>query len=142
MTIKLEKLKDKKMQEQKQNSFESYCCFHPTPRAQLWCNYIFTFIHLGFFHFHEFFRGWKTTNMGIIRPILVDAFKHFKIVYAQLKAPYVCPNICIFSLQFESQQSPKFVGLQTQHRIMYFMGSPPCKWISAFLFNDFLDLEN
>jgi hypothetical protein len=24
---------------------------------------------------------------------------------------------------------------------MYLMGSPPCKWILAFLFNDFLDLE-
>jgi hypothetical protein len=48
--------------------------------------------------------------MGIIRPILVDAFKHLKIVYAQLKAPYVCANIVFFHLNLRANNPQNLLG--------------------------------
>jgi hypothetical protein len=64
-------------------------------------------------------------------PILVDVYKHLKIIHAQVKMLLVCVNTYNAKKKIlpksQTPQSPIFVGLQTQYRKNApRVGFPPC----------------
>ncbi len=57
--------------------------------------------------------------MNIFWPIFVDAYEHLNIFYPQMRVLKACANTCNVEdslSQFATQQSPKFVLSQTQHK--------------------------
>jgi hypothetical protein len=96
---------------------------------------------LGFFHFHELLREPQITNMDIMWSIFVNVYKHFKILYAQLRMPKARTNTCNTknSLYFdlEANNPQNLLGYKTNIWNLCFM-HPSLHHSSGFLVSSFV----
>jgi hypothetical protein len=78
-------------------------------------------------------------NIGIIWLAIVNAYKHIKIFYAQLKALKVYPNTCnienSFHLNLGANNPQNVWSYKPNIQKLYHMCSPPFLWIFCLLFH-------
>jgi hypothetical protein len=83
--------------------------------------------------------------MNIIGPILVDVYKHFKIIHAQPRPLQIDANTNNVKhplrLDLGSNNPQDLSSYKLNIRKLYLMGFPPSQRVFALLFCDFLDPE-